>query len=97
MFFVFALFFFRPAGAFIARRRLGKTIAVKTRLDCDVDDLLDEANALFFSVSPNPQKTRTLIAKLHDCANDARDAGYAEQEKKLRQTADELQQRLMAP
>jgi hypothetical protein len=70
---------------------------VKTKLDCDVDDLLDEANSLFFSVVLDPHKTRMLIAKLRKCAADARDAGYAEQEKKLRQTADELEQRLTSP
>jgi hypothetical protein len=70
---------------------------MSTKLDCDADSLLDEANTLSLSVPLDARKAFPLIDKLRSCADQARDIGLTGYEKRLRQAAETLQQRLATP
>jgi hypothetical protein len=68
-----------------------------SKLDCDVHDLLDEAHTLHLSADLDVRKTATLIARMRECAEQARDAGMTDAEQKLRKAAEKLEKRLLAP
>ena len=65
----------------------------RPKIECDVHDLLDEANVLLLIRSPNAVKARELIGRLRHCAQQAKVAGeeYAEAEGRLRGAADALE------
>jgi hypothetical protein len=67
---------------------------MRTKLDCDTHDLLDEANVLLLTRRPDVRQTTALIGKLRDCADAARDDGHAEVEQRLRSAADDLERHL---
>jgi hypothetical protein len=70
---------------------------VESKIACDIHDLLDEAQALLPSATLEVRPTATLIGKLRSCAEEARDIGFTDAEQRLRQAADDLEQRLIAP
>jgi hypothetical protein len=63
-------------------------------MECDANDLLDEANTLNLTVELDARKAQRTIDELRHCADQARDAGLLLLESRMRQAADELQQRL---
>ena len=63
---------------------------------CDVDDLLDEVNTLLLMAPLDRQHATLLIGKLRDCANEAREIGLADRERRLRRAVDDLEKRLLA-
>ena len=64
-----------------------------SKLECDVHDLLDEANVLLLVRAPNVAKSRELVIRMRDCAAQAKaaGAGYEEAERRLRAAADALE------
>jgi hypothetical protein len=69
---------------------------MQSKLDCELDELLDETNALLASATLNVRRTAELIGKLRTCADEAHDSGLADNARRLRKAADELEKRLMA-
>ena len=63
------------------------------KIDCDIDDLLDEAYAMSLSVAVNPRKVTTVINRLRECADQARDAGLSNAEQRMRTAAENLEKR----
>jgi hypothetical protein len=81
------------------RERLGRYLrmSAQSKFDCDIDALLDEALTLLQSAAVDVRPTALLMGKLRTCAEQARDAGDAKGEQRMRQVADELERRLRAP
>jgi hypothetical protein len=70
----------------------------RPELDCDVHDLLDEANVLMLLTMVNIDKATDLIRRLRDCAAQAKaaGAGYEESERRLNAAADTLEKKIAA-
>jgi hypothetical protein len=68
-----------------------------SKLECDVHDLLNEANTLLLDTGLDVRRIVTLITKLHDCADQARVAGHLDSEQRLSKAADDLAKRLGEP
>jgi hypothetical protein len=69
-------------------------VIVKSKLDCDAHDLLDEANALSLAVVLDEHQVLKLVANLRHCADEAQAVGMADLAHRMRQAADELQRRI---
>jgi hypothetical protein len=69
----------------------------RSKLECDLHELLDEANSLLLAATLDVRHTATLIGKLRNCADQARDAGLADAAARLRKAAEDLERRLMSP
>jgi hypothetical protein len=67
----------------------------KSQLDCDVHDLLDEANVVLLMGPSNPQRAADLIRRLHDCAEQATNAGQSESAERLIAAAKSLEAKHM--
>jgi hypothetical protein len=67
----------------------------RPRIECDIHDLLDEANVLMLSPQVDVRDNATLIGKLRNCADQARENGLADSAQRMQQVADTLQHRLL--
>jgi len=72
-------------------------MAGRPKIECDIHDLLDEANALLLSTNPDVRETATLIGRLRHCADQASDAGLTDSASRMRKAADDLERRLQEP
>lgn len=67
----------------------------RSKLDCDVHDLLDEANVvLLISTSVSREKATDLIKRLLDCAELAKGVDAFNSEQRLRDAADAIRSRM---
>ena len=67
----------------------------RSELDCDIHDLLDEANVmLLLSVSPDTAKANDLIMRLLACADKAKASDAFSSEQRLRDAAEAIRSRL---
>src|SRR5205085_11088104 len=53
-------------------------MADRPQIECDIHDLLDEANTLLLSAAVNVAETAGLIGKLRNCADQVRDGGLTD-------------------
>ena len=67
----------------------------RPRIECDIHDLLEEANVLMLSPQVDVRDNATLIGKLRNCADQAQETGLADSAQRMQQVADTLQQRLL--
>lgn len=70
-------------------------MADRPQIECDIHDLLDEANVLLWSTQVDVAKTATLIGKIRNCADQIRDAELIDGAERIRKVADELERRLV--
>jgi len=70
-------------------------MAGRPKIECDIHDLLDEANSLLLSENPDIRETATLIGRLRNCADQASEAALSESAARMRKAADELERRLI--
>jgi len=70
-------------------------MADRPQIECDIHDLLDEANTLLLATKLDVQKTATLIGKLRNCADQALDGGLTDSATRMRKAADDLERRLL--
>ncbi len=59
-----------------------------TSIECDVHNLLDEANVLLLSGNFDAAKANDLVEKIRACARQARQAGWLEIEQRLLDVAE---------
>ncbi len=67
-----------------------------SQLDCDVHDLLDEANVRVLVGIVDVAGTKDLIIRMRNCADKADIAKLAESAKRLRDAADVLEHRMQS-
>jgi len=86
---------FPPSGTMPPLRTLGEAKGMEghSELECNVHELLNEANVLLLQRAPKVAKARHLIQFMLACADKAKAAGadYAEAERRLRQAAEALE------
>jgi hypothetical protein len=71
-------------------------MAVRRQIECDIHDLLDEANTLLLSATVDVGKTAGLLGKLRNCADQARDEGLTDSAARMQQIADVLEKKLLS-
>jgi hypothetical protein len=66
------------------------------QLDCDIHDLLDQANVFALAGVRDIAAAKYLIISLRDCAEQAGKAGLAQSAQRLRDAADALEMRVQS-
>jgi hypothetical protein len=74
--------------------RGSESSTVNAKLGWDAHELLDEANAWKLTQALDVRDVATLIGKLLDCADQARDVQLTDIEQRLREAAENLEGKL---
>ena len=71
-------------------------MTARPKIECEIHDLLGQANVMLLSPSVDVGPAAGLIGRLRNCADQARDKGLDETAERMHEVANQLEQRLLS-